>query len=85
MIIGDQFDGRRTISVKKMKELLSTLPDTDHLCAQSTGNTGNIGIFHNPEDNLVYAAIDIKGEFIDNYESIFDPDEWKKQEKKPKV
>ncbi len=68
MIIGDPFDGRRVISVKVMRELLSSLPDTDYLCAQGAGEIGNIGIYRKPEDSLIYAAIDIKHEFIDYYE-----------------
>lgn len=69
MILGDPIDGRKMISVRKMKDLLSTLPDTDYLCAQSSGNTGNVGIFHHMDDGRVYAAIDMKRECIDNYES----------------
>jgi hypothetical protein len=59
---------RKMISVKKMKEILNTLPDTDFLCAQTLGNTGNIGVFHNFLDGVIYASIDVKDEVLERYD-----------------
>lgn len=41
----------KKISVAKLKKLLQQLNDTDMLCAQSVGRTGNIGIYREDQDD----------------------------------
>ena len=62
MIVGDSIEGRKMISVKKMKELLNDLLDTDYLCAQTIAETGNITIYHFHDDKLPWAGINVKEE-----------------------
>ena len=68
MIVGDSIEGRKMISVKKMKELLNDLLDTDYLCAQTIAETGNIAVYHFPKDMMCCAAIDVKHESISIWE-----------------
>lgn len=64
MIVGDSIEGRKMISVKKMKELLKDIPDTDFLCAQTLAQTGNIVIYHFHDDKLPWAGINVKEETL---------------------
>lgn len=69
MIVGDSIEGRKMISVKKMKKLLADLLDTDYLCAQTMAETGNIAAYHSPEDRMCHTTIDVKHERINSYQT----------------
>ena len=64
MIVGDSIEGRKMISVKKIKELLKDIPDTDFLCAQTQAQTGNVTIYHFHDDKMPWAGINVKEETL---------------------